>query len=98
MRIARTIIMSLLVVTWVFGLTSSSYSQGTNLGTIRGTVTDQKGAAVPGASVKVSDLATDISRDLTTNSEGEYEAAGLKSGNYRVTVTAPGFKTTAVNA
>ena len=98
MRIARTIIMSLLVVTWVFGLTSSSYSQGTNLGTIRGTVTDQKGAAVPGASVKVSDLATDISRDLTTNSEGDYEAAGLKSGNYRVTVTAPGFKTTAVNA
>jgi hypothetical protein len=98
MRIIRTIIRSLLVAGSLFCLCGTGYSQGTNLGTIRGTVTDQKGASVAGASVKVSDLATDISRDLTTNSEGDYEAAGLKSGNYRVTVTAPGFSTTSLNA
>ena len=98
MRIVRTLITSFLVAGCLFCLCGTGYSQGTNLGTILGNVTDQKGASVPGASVKVSDLATDISRDLTTNSEGDYEAAGLKSGNYRVTVTAPGFKTTSINA
>jgi hypothetical protein len=98
MRNVRTIITGLIVTGCLIGLVGTGYSQGTNLGTIRGTVTDQKGASVPGASVKVSDLATDISRDLTTNSEGDYEAAGLKSGNYRVTVTAPGFSTTSLNA
>jgi hypothetical protein len=77
---------------------ATAFSQGTNLGTIRGTVVDQKGDAVPNASVKVTDLATNVSRDLTTSGIGDYEAAGLKPGNYRVTVTAPGFKTTAINA
>src|SRR6266545_7177182 len=98
MRIARTTITSFLVAGCLFCLCATGYSQGTNLGTIRGTVTDQKGASVPSASVNVTDLATNISQDLTTNSAGDYEAAGLKSGNYRVTVTAPGFKTTAINA
>ncbi|HEV2826855.1 MAG TPA: carboxypeptidase-like regulatory domain-containing protein [Pyrinomonadaceae bacterium] len=98
MRIAPRIIMSLLVTACFLSLASSTYSQGTDLGTIRGTVVDQKGEAVPNAAVQVTDLATNISRDFTTNGEGNYEAAGLKSGNYRVTVTAPGFKTTSINA
>lgn len=98
MRIARTIITSLLLVGCLFCLASRSYSQGTHLGTIRGTVVDQKGEAVPNASVQVTDLGTDISQSLVSNGEGDYEAPGLKSGNYRVTVTAPGFKTTEINA
>jgi hypothetical protein len=99
MRIVRTIIITSLFVTGcLFCLASRTYSQGTHLGTIRGTVVDQKGEAVPNASVQVTDLATNISQSLATNGEGDYEAPGLKSGNYRVTVTAPGFKTTAINA
>ena len=53
MRIVRTIIRSLLLTGFCFCLCNTGYSQGTNLGTIRGTVTDQKGASVPGALVKV---------------------------------------------
>ncbi|MEP6913657.1 MAG: TonB-dependent receptor, partial [bacterium] len=98
MRIARTIIMSLLVSTSFFCLASPSYSQGTNLGAIRGTVTDPNGAIIPNASVQVTDQTTGISRDLTTDSEGNYEAAALKPGNYKVTVTAAGFKTTVIEA
>jgi hypothetical protein len=75
----------------------TSLAQGTNLGTIRGTVTDSNGAVVAGAKVQVTDLATDLVREATTNSEGDYEVAGLKFGSYRVTVTATGFKTSSVN-
>ena len=97
-RTPRIISSIFLLVCCVLCGAATAFSQGTHLGTIRGTVADQKGEAVPNASVQVTDLATNISRSLTTNSGGDYEAVGLKSGNYRVTVTAPGFKTTAINA
>ncbi len=66
MRIARRIMMSLLVTTCFLVLASPGYSQGTNSGTIRGRVTDPNGASVSGASVKVTDVGTGITRDLTT--------------------------------
>lgn len=69
------------------------FSQGTDLGTIRGTVTDPNKAAVVGATVRVTDVGTNISRDLTTDGQGNYEAANLKTGTYTVTVNAQGFKT-----
>ena len=75
----------------------SVFSQGTNTGTIRGRVTDPNGASVSGASVKVTDLGTGIVGDLSTNGEGEYEAASLKPGNYTVTISAPNFKSSVVN-
>jgi hypothetical protein len=61
-------------------------------GTIRGTVTDQNGAAVPGAVVTVTDLARGTSITLTTNSEGFYQATYLLPGTYRITVESSGFK------
>jgi len=70
----------------------SVFAQGTNSGTIRGRVTDPNGASVAGAAVKVTDLGTGIDTDLTTNGDGEYEASTLKSGSYRVTITAANFK------
>jgi hypothetical protein len=77
---------------------ASVFSQGTNLGTIRGSVTDPNGAVIPNAAVQITDQVTGLSRDLTTDSQGNYEAAAVKPGNYKVTVTAPGFKTTVVDA
>ncbi len=53
MRIARTIITSFLVSGCLFCLCGTDYSQGTNLGTIRGTVTDPNGAVIPHASVQI---------------------------------------------
>ena len=97
MRNIRTIITSLLVTGCLLGLAGTGYSQGTNLGTIRGSVTDPNGAVIPSAAVKITDQATGLSRDLTTDSQGNYEAGALKPGNYKVNVTAPGFKTTIVD-
>ena len=98
MRIIRTIIASVLVTGWLLCLAGTGYSQGTNLGTIRGTVTDPNGAVIPNAALQITDQATGLSRDLTTDSQGNYEAAALKPGIYKVTVTASGFKTTVVDA
>src|SRR6266550_8417801 len=75
----------------------SVFAQGSNSGTIRGRVTDPNGASVSGASVKVTDRGTGIVRNLTTNGDGDYEAATLKSGNYSVTIAAPNFKSSVTN-
>jgi hypothetical protein len=98
MRNVRTIITSLFVTGCLIGLAGTGYSQGTNLGTIRGSVTDPNGAIIPNAAVKITDQATGISRDVTTDSEGNYEAAAIKPGTYKVSVTASGFKTSEIDA
>lgn len=70
--------------------------QGTDLGTIRGTVIDSSGGVVPKALVSIVDLETDRSRQTSTNAQGEYEMFGVKSGKYKVTVSAPGMSTTEI--
>ncbi len=67
--------------------------QGTDLGTIRGTVTDSSGAVVANASVTIVDLATNTPRIANTNSTGGYQLFGLPSGAYKVTITAAGMST-----
>ena len=94
MRNVRSIIASLLVFACLYGASITGYSQGTNLGVIRGTVTDPNGAVMPNAAVQVTDLETNLTRDVTADSNGNYEVPALKPGNYKVTVTASGFKTT----
>ena len=49
MRIVRTIVASALVFGVICCISGTGYSQGTNLGTLRGTVTDPNGATLPGA-------------------------------------------------
>src|SRR5256714_1061069 len=61
-------------------------------GKITGRVTDPNGAAVPGANVKVTDVARNKTVDLTSNSEGLFEAPFLLPGTYQVLVEMNGFK------
>ncbi len=61
-------------------------------GTIRGTVTDPNSAAVPGATVKITDMQRGTTVNLTTNEEGFYQALYLISGNYQIVVETDGFK------
>ncbi|HEY2103034.1 MAG TPA: carboxypeptidase-like regulatory domain-containing protein, partial [Chthoniobacterales bacterium] len=62
-------------------------------GAITGTVHDSSGAVVPGATVTITSRAGGNDRTLTTNSDGDYLAAGLPGDTYDITVTATGFKT-----
>src|ERR1700688_3170732 len=70
----------------------SLFSQG-NQGRITGTIADQSGGAMSGATVTVLDVARGVSRTLTTDDSGEYNAPNLTPGQYSVRVEAKGFKT-----
>jgi hypothetical protein len=61
---------------------------------LSGTVTDQSGARVQKATVKLTDPENGISRESATGPEGEFSFALLVVGTYSLEVTAPGFKTT----
>src|SRR5260221_3263159 len=67
--------------------------QGTDLGTIRGTVTDSSGAVVASASVTALDVSTGAARETKTNSHGEFQIFGLRPGTYKVTIANPGMTT-----
>jgi hypothetical protein len=68
-----------------------AFSQG-NAGRILGTVFDQSGATISGATVSVLDVDRGITRTLTTDDAGEYNAPNLIPGNYTVRAEAKGFK------
>ncbi|HTW81719.1 MAG TPA: carboxypeptidase regulatory-like domain-containing protein [Terracidiphilus sp.] len=63
-------------------------------GAITGTVTDARGAAVPKASVRLTDQGTGLERTTQTDSNGVYTFEPIKVGTYSITVSAPGFATT----
>ncbi|HEX8369384.1 MAG TPA: carboxypeptidase regulatory-like domain-containing protein [Pyrinomonadaceae bacterium] len=62
-------------------------------GTITGTVTDPQGAVVPGATVAVKNLETNVVNNVTANDEGSFTVPFLLPGRYSVSITAAGFKT-----
>jgi len=69
-----------------------------SLSTLRGTVTDPSGAVVPGVSLVLEEVATNIKvRTVTTDAQGNYEMPGLKQGVYRLTAAVSGFKTFIAN-
>src|SRR5688572_3114250 len=61
-------------------------------GSITGTVTDPTGAAVPGAIVTARHRATNATSETATNESGVYVLPFLNTGQYSITVAAPGFK------
>jgi hypothetical protein len=60
--------------------------------TIQGTVQDASGAAVPGATVRIVNQATNVAVDTTSNQSGFFSAPGLNAGKYMATFSAPGLK------
>jgi hypothetical protein len=59
---------------------------------LRGTVTDQTGAVVSGASVTARDVATGISRTVVAGADGDYQFLGLQPGEYEISAEAATFK------
>jgi len=62
-------------------------------GSIQGTVLDPSNAAVPGATVTATNVATGIATVRQTTTAGVYALTPLPPGEYRVTVTLDGFQT-----
>ena len=94
----RNLVLLLAVLILGIGTSSSNlFAQGTDLGTIRGAITDSSGAVIPNAQVEITDLGTLTSHRVKTNERGEYQAPALPSGRYKVMVTAAGFGASVVN-
>src|SRR6202046_1224789 len=60
--------------------------------TVQGTVTDDKGGVVQGASVTLTDENTQVSKNTMTGADGFYRFVELPPGKYTVTVEANGFQ------
>ena len=71
-------------------LTVSLLAQ-TDRGTLTGTVTDPSGRRIVGADLLIKSLATGVERSTKTDGAGVYVVTSLATGNYQVTVGAPGF-------
>ena len=76
---------------WLVGVLPA-YAQ-TGAGEITGLVKDQAGAAVPGASITVTETRTNLQRVAVSSGDGVYTAASLAPGDYRLDVELAGFKT-----
>jgi hypothetical protein len=83
-------------VCWTMFLCAGAYpalrAQQT-LGAITGTVKDASGAAVPGATVKALNIATNFAVTAKTQTNGSYLASNLPAGTYKLTITKEGFET-----
>jgi hypothetical protein len=63
-------------------------------GTLLGNVTDEAGLAIPGATVTITEVNTNITSTTVTNESGYYIFSSLKDGEYRVAAELQGFKRT----
>jgi hypothetical protein len=77
----------------LLALTGMTGFAQTDTGSIVGTVFDSSGAVVVGASVDVTNTATNVTHSLTTNSAGSYAALQLIPGIYSVKATHAGYST-----
>jgi Carboxypeptidase regulatory-like domain len=71
------------------------FSQG--ISRIDGVVTDPSGAAVPGAEIVATAVATSQVLKTSSDEKGQWSIVQLDAGVYRVTVTKPGFKVATAN-
>jgi hypothetical protein len=71
-------------------LAAVALGQGTT-GNLTGTVKDPNGAVVPGAAVKITNTATNVTRESTADGDGNFAFQALQPGRYRVEITAANF-------
>ena len=89
MRHVRSIAATVLLL--LSGAAVDALAQVTT-GTILGTVRDQQGAAMPGASVTIREQGKGTSQTVATDAQGAYNAPFLIPGTYEVSVEIAGFK------
>ena len=76
--------------TWMLGGATARAQAGA--GEITGVVTDQAGAAVPGATITVTETRTNLQRVTVSTRSGVYAVASLAPGEYRLDIELPGFR------
>lgn len=96
MKSFRSLCVLVGTLTVVLGAGHVALAQDT--GRISGTVNDSSGAALPGATVTITNVGTAATRSTTTSNSGSYVLNNLPPAHYDLTITAPGFTTYKVAA
>src|SRR5712672_1694171 len=89
--VSKTLCVGLLVLLLFCGVAASLNAQVAG-GTISGTVTDASGRVINNVQITITNVATGVTRDVTTNDEGFYSAPNLLPGTYEAKFSAAGFK------
>ncbi|MGH9454277.1 MAG: carboxypeptidase regulatory-like domain-containing protein, partial [Terriglobia bacterium] len=79
-----------LLVMWSLLLGAPAWGQ--QQGTISGTITDNTGGMIPGVTIQVTNVSTQVTRTTSTNSAGYYISENLIPGEYVVSAQKQGFK------
>jgi len=87
---AASFLLATLVLVLCCMIPQLGWSQSAS-GTISGTVTDQTGAVIAGASVVLEDQTTEVKSTTVSNGTGFFEFAAVAPGTYKLTVEAQGF-------
>ena len=89
----RTVLCMVVALGIALLLTSASLrAQTAATSTVTGVVSDSTGAVVPNARVELTDINTNEKVSITTGNDGGYTFPSVRPGNYRLTVTAKGFR------
>jgi hypothetical protein len=74
---------------------SLAYAQSTsaNSGTVRGSVLDPSGAAIPGATVEIQNPVSHYTQSVSSDSQGKFEFDNIPYNNYHATALSKGFQT-----
>src|SRR6266852_7287833 len=88
---ARFFVGSVLIAVLLSG--AAAWAQTANTGLVLGTVMDPGGAVVPDAKVQLINVATNETKEVMTNSSGQFTFPGVVPGAYKVTITKAGFAT-----
>jgi len=82
-----------LLLTIVLGLAPALYAQAVSIATVTGRVTDEQGALVSGAQIKITGVDTGTLSTAVTNQDGIYTIPNLPIGAYTLQASFPGFQT-----
>jgi hypothetical protein len=82
----------LALVLFVSGAASTVFAQGLT-GQISGLVTDTAGGVMPGATVTIKNVGTNLSRETVTGTDGAFVFPDLLAGTFDLSVSVQGFKT-----
>src|ERR1700732_2565958 len=92
-KLIRGVFTSVLLVLVAACLMTLAWGQATTSSTVSGIVTDQQGAAIVGANIKMLDKGTGALQTQTSNEAGRYIFTNAPSGDYTITVSKEGFTT-----
>lgn len=70
----------------------AAQAQAAATGSLEGLITDASGGILPGVTVTVKNMDTNVTRELVTDAGGRYRASALQPGQYEVAVALAGFQ------